>query len=859
MDMRVKMILDLIARTGGGARKAKSDIQGVKDAAKGLDGAKGGQRLNRDFLNLSSSSRQAVRYLRETKTAANQLGTSSGPKKLGRDFLDLSRNAKAAGREIDQVGRKAAQAQARAARAHAAQPRKSAAAGSEAGKDGGTTLFGGTKALVGGYLGIQGARMAGRATVGQSISFEKAMAEVQKKVDGMDDPAELRKMEQAVSKWAIAYGRAREEVAALVAEAGAGGVTLKDMPEFVRINLAAATAWDATADKTGNALAKIRAATQWSNSQLEEFADKVNALSDAGAAKEMDVVEMFQRAGAAAKTANVDFDASLAFLTAMNNVAMAPEVASRAFSAFAGNLRTATAKPARVDEGLKMIGLSAKKVEKGMKTDAVATMIDVLERLEKSADKAKAAIKIAGEQWWDEVARSGQALPEIRKNLEIVNEPNRWKGSAQKNLNIQLALTDTHLKRLSALASEVGDRLGRWALPGINEGIEKIIAGFDALDKRAADRAQERADRAAEDATAGRVAGDQPLTPEERERMAKDAAYRKRIQEGAAGKRVDRANLDLTNNARLIELEQERAALGSSIENRRRAGATDEQLAFSVNRLAAIVDQIRTIDPSRVSAAVDPRRPADQEDRANPGRGEAVALLERVKRLEARLAATEELAASSSNPADRKGFESDAMGIRSRLGSARRPGGQFGFGPAGVPTSSCSDGRPVAWSPASSAPSSSSRSAPRMSTSTRMVSAGKSSSASSSPPSAAMADPSVGCSDGPGEGGPGRNDARPGRLARARPTGSASPGADPGAESRHRLGRHHPASRHHRRSAGAAGGTRPSSRNRQALELSRGFRARQTAAGTSSVHPHHRERPGGLGRLLLPPGQRDLS
>ncbi|MDX3807213.1 hypothetical protein ACXIUS_03665 [Bosea thiooxidans] len=103
----------------------------------------------------------------------------------------------------------------------------------------------------------------------------------------------------------------------------------------------------------------------------------------------------------------------------------------------------------------------------------------------------------------------------------------------------------------------------------------------------------------------------------------------------------------------------------------------------------AAVDEavIRAIDPSRVPGAVDPRRPADQEDRANPGRGEAVALLERVKRLEARLAATEELAAASTNPADRKGFESDAMGIRSRLGSARRPGGQFGFGPAGAPTS----------------------------------------------------------------------------------------------------------------------------------------------------------------------------
>lgn len=49
MSMRVKMILDLVANTKGGARQAQRDLKGVKDAAKGLDGAKGGQRISRDF------------------------------------------------------------------------------------------------------------------------------------------------------------------------------------------------------------------------------------------------------------------------------------------------------------------------------------------------------------------------------------------------------------------------------------------------------------------------------------------------------------------------------------------------------------------------------------------------------------------------------------------------------------------------------------------------------------------------------------------------------------------------------------------------------------------------------------------
>ncbi|PZU93132.1 MAG: phage tail tape measure protein [Chelatococcus sp.] len=674
MSMRVKMILDLIANTKG-AKQAQAGVKGVKDEARKLDGATAGRRISRDFLNLTSNAKAATRSLKETKAASTALGQNSGAERLSRHLQRSRQEARRLAAELKNVKTQ----QAAAAKA---------VASTEGGK-GGSTLFAGTRAMVGGYLGIQGARMAARATVGQSISFEKAMAEVRKKVDGMDDPAELAKMERAVSKWAIAYGRAREEVASLVAEAGAGGVTLKDMPEFVRINLAAATAWDATADKTSNALAKIRAATGWGNKELEEFVDKVNALADSGSAKEMDVVDMFQRAGAAAKAAGVDFDTSLAFLTAMNNVAIAPEVAARGFNAFASKLRTATDQGDKVEEGLKALGLTPKGVEKGMKADAKGTMIDVLQRLEKSADKASVAIKVFGREWWDEVARAGQALPEIRKSLDIVTDRKKWSGSAQNNLNIELSTTDKHLKRLSALTSEVGDRLGRWALPGINEGIEKIIAGMDELDRRSAERSRLRAEAAAEDATAEKIVDGAALTAEERERMARDAAYRNRVSGAAGDKRTDRANVGLNNGLRIGELERDRDALMASIANRRAAGADESQLAYSVTRLEAILDEIRAIDPSRApaKAARDPRRPADQDERGRADRGEALALLERVRQLEAKLAAIEALKGASTNAGDRAGYEADATGVRTRLGAARRPGGQFGFGPGGVPVS----------------------------------------------------------------------------------------------------------------------------------------------------------------------------
>lgn len=701
MTMRVKMILDLIANTKGGAKQAQRDLKGVKDAAKDLDKASGGQKLSRDFLNLSSNSKAATRNIKETATASAALGKNSGAAKLGRDLDTVASRAAKARREIAQLGTAEGKAAARL-QAQARNARKNA---ETEGGGGGTALFAGTRSLVGGYLGIQGARLAARGTVGQSVSFEKAMAEVRKKVDGMDDPAQFAAMEKAVSKWAIAYGRSREEVASLVAEAGAGGVSLADMPDFVRINLAAATAWDTTADKTGSALAKIRAATQWTNPQLEDFADKVNALSDAGAAKEMDVVDMFQRAGAAAQAAGVKFDASLAFLTAMNNVAIAPEVASRAFNAFASNLRNATEQPERVAEGLKMLGFSAKGVEKGMKTNATATMIDVLERLEKHADKAKAAIKIFGKEWWDEIARAGQALPEIRKNLDIVNDPKKWKGSAQNNLNIQLATTDNHLKRLSAQASEVGDKLGRWALPAINEGIEKIIAGMDALEKRAADKK-------AEDSLAEKVSAGLPLTPEERAKLANDREMAARVtgQSNAISARKDyqdtSARMDgadtpaaLSERAQLLRRQLQRQI--DTLETQLKLAPDGFGDRKKAQRLASLRKQLADIPTSpfdKRASPLDARRPGDQDERGRPDRSDVVALRERVLQLESRLATLDELRRISRNRDDRLGYGADAEPytrrrnqadeqLRNRIAPNLTAASRFGFGPGGAPAS----------------------------------------------------------------------------------------------------------------------------------------------------------------------------
>ena len=127
-----------------------------------------------------------------------------------------------------------------------------------------------------------------------------------------------------------------------------------------------------------------------------------------------------------------------------------------------------------------MLGLSLQKVQRGMKKDATGTILDFLDRLEKSPNKAEAAIKILGQEWWDEAARSGQALPEMLKNLKIIKSGS-WKGSLKQAQQIDLSTTAKQLERAKAMVSEIGDGLMRWALPPINAQLQKVIDTYRSL------------------------------------------------------------------------------------------------------------------------------------------------------------------------------------------------------------------------------------------------------------------------------------------------------------------------------------------------------------------------------------------
>jgi TP901 family phage tail tape measure protein len=578
-NMRLKLFLQMINNLGGPSREARKDLKGVRTEAEQLKRAGTGDKLANDLGKISTRAKAARRDMQALGKAAKDAGSVTAAPRDGRGRYTRSSQAS-----------------------------KGAAA------EGGSTVLAGGKKALAGFATYYAGREAIRRTVGEAISFDKAMAEVKKKVD-LPEGGSWSEVERLITRKAIDVGQSRGDMAALTAELGAAGIGYGELAQYMDMASRAAVAWDMPLAETTEKLMKMKAGLQYTAPQLEDAIDKINALSDAGASKERDVVEMQGRSAAAAKASGVQDDTSLAFLTGMNSVGIQPEIASRAFNTIVSKLRTAKSGGNKnMQEGLKMLGMTPAQMETGMKTDAQKTLLDFMDRFTKSTDRAAVGVKVFGEGFWDEFARMADAAPEILKYIKLLSDIDKWKGSSRRNIDIKMATTAAQLERLKTLASDIGDRLGRWALPPINDGIQKIIDKLRELDADAEHRkARDEAVRKAREGT--------PLTPAEQEAVAADDELSRRVkaaafrgQQGRDADAVDQAIKGMSGTDALDEhlknrrrgLEREIAALEADGKNR-----TPAQKA----RLARMRGEASALPEGAAPVARFNHRPADQDDR----------------------------------------------------------------------------------------------------------------------------------------------------------------------------------------------------------------------------------------------------
>lgn len=426
-DLKVSLVLQLKNLLGRGIGQIRGDLRGLKSEVQGLSSMRGPNAAGLDRY--SRSAREATGALRQLKREQAILG-----------------------------------------------------AGKAAGK---TILAGAGRAAIalGGYYGARGIT---RSTVGEAISYEKALANIQKKVD-FDTPSGFEGFKKFIDEVARKVPLTRAEIAELAAELGATGISAKQMIDGMGgegwlLKVAkAAYGYDMTPREAGEQVAKIRNSVEElkaDEKKMSDVLDMINFLGDKSAAKEREILEAARRALGPGKAMGASVPGSLAFISSAISGGFQPEVAARFTNAMLAKLlnseKLGKGKKGQLSDygkALKELGLDPKKVASGMKTNADATVLDVLSRLAKHTDAGRIAISLLGQEWFDEGLRIKEMLSEINRFAEDLKDPSKFRGSLDKSFAIDNATTYANYVRTMNEFKEITLDIGQRALPTVNAAL----------------------------------------------------------------------------------------------------------------------------------------------------------------------------------------------------------------------------------------------------------------------------------------------------------------------------------------------------------------------------------------------------
>lgn len=463
--------------------------------------------------------------LRAMREAADKIGSGSGLRELEVDLQKALRRADDLERRLAGVHRRAGGG-GRGGHGEHMEFANEALRASGLGVGGLRFGMGGAAAgglAAGGAVAATGGALA--LATGQAISFEHAMTEVKKAVN--DTPEGLRSLERDILGFSRATGLAKNDIAALVAQAGYLNVPRDQLKGFAEIASKAAIGFQMRPEEAGEALGHLRAAYGLKdNAQLRSAGDAINTIGDNVGTRERDVLNYLNRTSGVAGMLRIPLAKNAAIGGAVMSLGVAPDVAATGFDSLSGRLANANLEGKDFQRGLRAIHLSGRRAKAMMQEDATGGLIEVLERLKDlpEAKRINAIRDIAGEGNVAAVSRMVESLDKLKEALALVADPSKYAGSLEKTFKIFSSDTQAQIKRAEAAMESWAAKIGSKFSPAVSAAAAAVERWFNAMSK-AMDR-QEQAESIARRMAKGGVP-----TPEEQARIDADPRLKKSVDE----------------------------------------------------------------------------------------------------------------------------------------------------------------------------------------------------------------------------------------------------------------------------------------------------------------------------------------
>lgn len=308
-----------------------------------------------------------------------------------------------------------------------------------------------------------------------AIKFESAMADVKKVVD-FETPEGFKKLSNEILDLTRTIPMTGEELAAITASGGQLGVAEQDLKAFTTTIAKMSTAFDMTAEVSGDAMAKVANVYKIPIKNIGNLGDAINELSNSSPAKASDIVNTLGRIGGTAKQFGLSENAAAALSNSFISLGKAPEVAGTAINGMLTKLMTAEKGGKAFQAALKTVGISAKELKASIAKDGESALVDFLKKLEKVPKEQQMGVLVDlfGLQYADDVAVLAGNLGVLEQSLNTLKETDengkaKYLGSMEKEFNARAATTENGLKLLQNSSNEFFVVLGNRLLPIIGK------------------------------------------------------------------------------------------------------------------------------------------------------------------------------------------------------------------------------------------------------------------------------------------------------------------------------------------------------------------------------------------------------
>ncbi len=314
-----------------------------------------------------------------------------------------------------------------------------------------------------------------------AIDFESAMADVKKVVNFAND-LEFKDFEKSLLSLSQTIPLSATELATISASGGQLGIAKENLLEFTTTVAKMSTAFDMSAEHAGDSIAKLMNIYGLSQSQIVELGDSINHLSDTSASKASDVVETLGRIGGVAKIFGLTTVQAGALSSAFLSLGKPPEVAATSINALLLKLQTADKQGKSFNEGLKVLGLTAKQLKTDIEDnpqEALTNFLNTLKEVPKE-DQMGVLSDLFGAEYSDDIALLVGGLENYTSALDSVADKTKYLGSMNKEFETRSKTSANNLKLLGNTITKIAINFGTLLLPALNSVIAplKVIGDF---------------------------------------------------------------------------------------------------------------------------------------------------------------------------------------------------------------------------------------------------------------------------------------------------------------------------------------------------------------------------------------------